>query len=298
MRNSHRPSSRAPLARAVLLLAALSVPTAARAQSEANHLYDKFQFMAAGSDVVISPTIRIDGETQTGTDIEFGKTLGIGRSGFEPRLAIRWKPGRRHELEAGYLFINRKGENVLQDSVRVADTVFSAGLNLNSKFSADYAFLSYRFAIMAKPNTQLGLNLALGYIAFKIDINALAGASNGNDTLTTSYGVSKSFPGPVATLGLYGRFRFSEKWYLEADGAYLTASASNIKVTEYVIGAAGRYFLSNKIGLEAGYGITSVDLHINNTGSGSGGVIDPGTIQGKIGYNFQNFRLGVILALQ
>jgi hypothetical protein len=288
--------ARPPIARIACLLALVLLPSALRAQTEANHLYDKFEFIAAGSDVVISPTIQINGENQAGTDIEFGKTLGIPRSGFEPMFAVRWRPGRRHELQAGYLFINRSGEHVLEDSVRVEDTVFSAGLNLNSKFSADYAFLSYRFAIMAKPNTQLGVNLALGYIAFKTDINALAGASNGNDTLTTSYGVSKSFPGPVATLGLFGNFRFSEKWYLETEGAYLQASASNIKVTEFVIGAAGRYFVSRKFGFEAGYGITSVDLHISN--SGSGGVIDPGTINGKIGYNFQNFRLGVILALQ
>lgn len=293
-RRSHSPA-RSTVPRFALLLGALLVPAAVHAQSEENHLYDKFQFMVAGSDVVISPTIQINGENQAGTDIEFGKTLGIPRSGFEPMFAIRWKPGRRHELEVGYLFINRKGEHVLEDSVVVADTVFSAGLNLNSKFSADYAFLSYRFAIMAKPNTQLGLNLALGYIAFKTDINALAGASNGNDTLTTSFGISKSFPGPVGTLGVFGRFRFSPKWYLETEGAYLQASASNVKVTEFVIGAAGRYFLSRKFGFEAGYGITSVDVHISNTGSG--GIIDPGSITGKIGYNFQNFRLGAILAL-
>jgi len=294
MRHSHRPRTRAPLALAVLLLGALSIPGTARAQSEANHLYDKFQFMAAGSDVVISPTIRIDGSNgETGTDIEFGKTLGVGRSGFEPRFALRWKPGRRHELEVGYLFVNRTGENTLQDSVRVQDTVFAAGLNLNSKFGADYAFLSYKFAILAKQNTQLGLNLALGYINFKTSVNALAGASNGNDTLTTSYGVSESFPGPVGTLGVYARFRFSEKWYLETEGAYLTASASGATVTEFVIGAAGRYFLSRKIGLEAGYGITSVDVHISN----AGGAFAPGSIEGQIKYDFQNFRLGVIVAL-
>jgi hypothetical protein len=294
MRQSHFAWS--PIARLALFLAALSVPVVLQAQSEANHLYDKFQFMVAGSDVVISPTIQIDGTNQAGTEIEFGKTLGMPRSGFEPMFAVRWKPGRRHELEVGYLFMNRTGENVLQDSILVADTVFSAGLNLNSKLSADYAFLSYRFAIMAKKNTQLGLNLALGYIAFKTDINALVGAGGPNDTLTASYGISKSFPGPVGTLGVFGRFRFSEKWYLETEGAYLQASASNIKLTEFVIGAAGRYYLSRKFGFEAGYGITSVDLHITNTGSNQ--IIDAGTIQGKIGYNFQNFRLGVILALQ
>ncbi len=292
MHHSYCSPVRLPDVRLALLLAALSMPAAVQAQSEANHLYDKFQFLVAGSDVVISPTIQIDGTNQAGTEIEFGKTLGIPRSGFEPMLSVRWKPGRRHELQAGYLFINRSGEHILEDSVRVEDTVFSAGLNLNSKFSADYAFLSYRFAIMAKENTQLGLNLALGYIAFKTDINALAGVSNGNDTLTTSYGVSKSFPGPVGTLGAYGRFRFSEKWYLETEGAYLTGSSGGVTVKEFVIGAAGRYFLSRKIGLEAGYGITGVDVSITSSDSGPFG-----TLNGKIKYNFQNFRLGVILAM-
>jgi hypothetical protein len=290
MRLSHL--TRPLVAQLALLLAALSVPAVAQGQAEANHLYDKFEFLVAGSDVVISPTIQINGENQAGTEVEFGKTLGIPRSGFEPMFAIRWKPGRRHELQVGYLFINRSGENVLEDSVRIEDTVFSAGLKLNSKFGADYAFLSYRFSIMAKENTQLGLNLALGYINFQTDINAKAGVGGPNDTLTADYGVSKSFPGPVATLGLFGRFRFGEKWYLETDGAYLTGSSSGVTVKEFVIGAAGRYFLTRKIGLEAGYGITGVDVHIATTGDSPFGSID-----GKIQYNFQNFRLGVVLAL-
>lgn len=295
MRLSH--IVRPPVARLALLLAALSIPAVVQAQSQsqppANHLYDKFEIIAAGSDVVISPSIQINGSNgETGTDVEFGNTLGVGRSGFEPMFAIRWKPGRRHELEVGYLFVNRTGEKTLQDSVRFEDTVFSAGLKLNSKFSADYAFLSYRFAIMAKENTQLGLNLALGYINFQTDINAKAGVGGPNDTLTADYGVSKSFPGPIATLGVFGRFRFSEKWYLETNGAYLTGSSSGVTVKEFVLGAAARYFLSRKIGLEAGYGITGVDVHIATTGDSPFG-----SIEGKIKYNFQNFRLGVVLAL-
>lgn len=295
MQYSSRPLSRASLACAVLLAAVSPAPAAAQAEAEANHLYDKFEFTLSGSSVLTSPTLRIDGENGSGTEIEFGQRLGVDRSGFEPRLAIRWKPGRRHELEAGYLFVTRTGEKRLEDSIRVGDTVFTAGLKVDSKFGGDYAFLSYRYAIMARQNTQLGLNLALGYIAFAIDINALAGASNGNDTLTTSYGVSKSFPGPVATLGLFGRFRFGHQWDVAADAAYLGARASNLDISEYVLGGAVRHFVSRKLGFEAGYGITSVHLDISNKG---GRLIDPGTIQGKIRYSFQNFRLGVILALQ
>jgi hypothetical protein len=293
MHHSHQSPVGSPLVRLALLLTAFSLPAVAQGQSVENHLYDKFEIVAAGTDVVISPSIQINGSNgEVGTDIEFGKTLGIGRSGFEPMFALRWKPGRHHELQVGYLFVNRTGENTLQDSVRFEDTVFSAGLKLNSKFNADYAFLAYRFAIMAKQNTQLGLNLALGYINFQTSITAKAGVGGPNDTLTADYGVSKNFPGPVATLGLFGRFRFSPKWYLETDGAYLTGSSSGVTVKEFVIGAAARYFLSRKIGLEAGYGITGVDVNIATTGNGAFG-----SVNGKIKYSFQNLRLGAILAL-
>jgi hypothetical protein len=98
----------------------------------------------------------------------------------------------------------------------------------------------------------------------------------------------------VVTLGAYGRFRLSENWDLAVDGAYMALGVSNLDVSEYVLGGAGRYFVSRKVGFEAGYGVTSINLKISN----SGGIIDPDTIHGKIRYSFQNFRLGVILALQ
>ena len=284
-----------PVAALFVMLAALD-PATARAQSEPNHLYDKFQIGVFGSQVLIGPKVRVDSEDGTeGTEFSTGNVLGIDRGAFEPQFSLRWRPGRRHEIQVGYLFLSRSGEKRLSRDINVRDTTFTAGLNLNTVFGADNASLAYRYAFSAKENTQIGAQLGLGAIFFEISIDALSGAANGNDTLTTSYGAGASFTGPTAALGLYGRFRLGDRWYLEANAGTIGIKIENITATVFQGGVAGRYFLSKRFGLEAGYGLSTVKIKIDK--EGSGGLFDP-TAEGLVRYPTQDLRLGVIAAFQ
>jgi len=285
----------AALALALALVLQAIVARPLHAQPEANHLYDKYEIDFSGADVLIGPKVKVDSDNSDGTEIDTGDVLGISRNGFEPRLAFRWRPGHRHEIEVGYLFLNRSGEKQLTRDITVKDTTFTAGLTLNSTFAADNAFLSYRYAFTAKEKTQIGAELGLGAIFFDLGIDALAGVSSGNASLSASYGASGGFTVPTLALGLYGRFRLGERWYLEADAGAIGGSIDNITVTLFQGGLAGRYFLSKRIGFEAGYGITTVKLTVDQ--EGSGGLFDP-AFDGSIKYPFQNLRLGVIAAFQ
>jgi hypothetical protein len=109
---------------ASLIVVILLVPGVLYAQSEPNHLYDKLQISASGAELLIGPKLKLDGDAVPGTEVSTGSGLGIGRSGFEPRFAVRWRPGKRHEIEAGYLFINRSGEKTLTKDISVRDTTF------------------------------------------------------------------------------------------------------------------------------------------------------------------------------
>lgn len=289
------PLSSIRVAALLVMLAGLD-PETVRAQSEPNHLYDKYQISAFGSQVLIGPKVRVDSEDGSqGTEFSTGNVLGIDRGAFEPQFALRWRPGRRHEIQVGYLFLSRSGEKRLTRDINVRDTTFTAGLNLNTTFGADNAFLAYRYAFSAKENTQIGAQLGLGAIFFEINIDALAGATNGNDTLTTSYGAGASLTGPTAALGLYGRFRLGDRWYLEANAGTIGIKIENITASVFQGGVAGRYFLSKRFGLEAGYGLSTIRIKIDK--EGSGGLFDP-TIQGSIRYPYQDLRLGVIAAFQ
>ena len=275
------------------LLFAGVIPGRVSAQVPVNHLYDKFQVGASGAAVVLGTTLRIDNDNgDQGTEIDFN-TLGISKTAFAPAVAIAWRPGRRHEIGLSYLYIDRSGSTTLTKDVEFGDSTFAAGLRINSSFSAPTVTLNYRFAIMAKEKTQLGIQVGLGALFFKVGIDALAGITNGGaDTLDVGYSASKGLTGPTAALGLFGAFRAGDKWYFGVNGGAIGAKVSNITATSWALGADARYFFSNHWAFSGGW--TYSGIKVSSDAVDDGGYLN---LEGSINYNFNVFRLGVIYAL-
>ena len=153
------------LVRSSAVLAGLSLLLSAgslTAQGVRNHLYDKFQFAGSGAVVLFGGTVKVSGDQSSGTEINLHDVLGLSNTKFQPRGAIRWRPGRRHELEIGYQFARRSGEKTLDRNFTFADSTYTAGIKLKTIFNTDQAFLTYRYAVHAGEGTQLGLGLGLG----------------------------------------------------------------------------------------------------------------------------------------
>jgi len=279
----------------VLAARLLVLPGSARAQDAANHLYDKFEFSASGATVLLSTTFRIDNADGTrGTELSFND-LGISNNAFSPALGAAWRPGRRHRLVLGYVNVNRSGDRTLTEDIDFSDTTFTAGLKLQSKFSAPTAALTYQFAFLAKDKVQVGAQAALGVVFFKVGIDAVAGVTSGGaDSTIVQYSASQSLTGPTAALGLYSDFRAGKHWYFGVNGGAIGATVSNISATSWVFGASARYYLSNHWALGAGWNLTGIKVTVDELGSGSGLSAD---FTGTIKYSFNVFRLGVTYAL-
>jgi hypothetical protein len=253
-----------------------------------SHLYDRFQVSASGTLLLLATTIRIDPDSGEGTEVNLKDNLGLGSTTLQPRLALRWRPGRRHELEGGYQWAKRSGETVLQDTIVFSDTTYSAGLRVNSSFGTSQMFLTYRYAFTAKEKTQIGAALGVGIIFLTGEISALAGVTAGGaDTAIAQFSREGGFNGPEGSLGFFGRFQLGDKWYLESDLRAIAIKIENIKAGVVEAGLAGRYFLSNKVGLELGYGLGYYAVRIDGTNNFAG--IDR---TGKISYTVNGWRAG------
>lgn len=261
----------------------------AQAQSGRNQLYDKLQLNLSGAIVVLGSNIRVDGSGGRGTDINGEEVLGLSRTKLQPRAAIRWRPGRRHELEVGYQFARRTGDKVIDRDIVFADTTFQLGIRVKTKFDADQAFLNYRFAFVAHDRTQVGLGIGVGALFFKTRLDAFAGLGGPGVTFSRA----KEFIGPSGSIGLFGRFRLGDDWYLESDLRAIKISIDRIDATVVEANVAARYFVSDKVGFEAGYGISSFKVGIGPKTSGTG-LIGLDT-SGRVRYSLQNIRLGVLL---
>jgi hypothetical protein len=275
---------------AVLALATVAGtgPLQAQGAPERNHLYDRLQFSLSGTNVWLGSRIRIDPASGSqGTDVD-GGALGANNSSFEPRLALRWRLGHRHELEFGYQVARHGGERVLTDTITIGDSTFAAGLRIKSGIQSDQAFVNYRFAFRARERSQIGVALGLGALLFKVNVDAIAGATSGGpDTAITQFAVEKSLTAPTASLGLYGRWRSGSRWYIESDARALYFAVGRISAGVIEAGAAARYFVSPHFGFEAGYGLTRVALTLDPNSNGGG-------LAGKLSYTLQNARLGVV----
>ena len=261
-------------------------------EASPSHLYDRFQVSASGTLLVLGTTIRIDPDSGEGTEIDPGDDLGVGSTTLQPRLALRWRPGRKHELEGGYQWAKRSGEAVLRDTIVFRDTAYSAGLRVNSTSGTSQMFLTYRYAFKADDKTQIGAALGLGLIFLQQEITATAGATTGGpDTAIVQYSRKGDINGPTGSIGGYGRFRLGERWYLESDLRAIYLKIDNIKAGVIEAGLAGRYFLSSKVGLELGYNLGFYQINIeapNNFAS-----IDR---TGKIRYTVNGWRAGGVYA--
>ena len=267
----------------VAIVALVGATPHARAQSP-TRLYDKWQIDLSGSVLVMGTDIRVDGGNSDGTEIDGEDVLGLSREKIQPRASVRWRPGRRHEIELGYQFARRTGEKTLERDIVVADSSYTVGLNLKTTFRTDQIFLAYRFAIRARERTQLGLGVGIGAFPFKLEVDRLASAG-GSEVISTN---ERSFTGPFGSLGVYGRFLLGDRWYLEGDLRGIAIQIDRIEASVVEGNLAGRYFLSDKLAMELGYGISAVTLTVDPPEDREG-------FFGKLDYPVHHVRLGVVL---
>jgi hypothetical protein len=266
----------------------------AKAQELDPRLYPKFELGASATFLLLGENIRIDSKADSveGTEIDAEDVLGVSGTSLQPRAALRWRPGKRHELEVGFLRAVRSAEKVLVDTLTFSDTSFAAGLRINSNLRTSQAFLTYRYAFRVRPESQIGAGVGLGAIFLKNELDAIGGATTGGpDTTIAEYSRTSSFTAPTLSVGVYGRFKLGERWYLESDARGVYFKVENFKAGVAELGLTGRRFFSDTFAAELGYNLGFYTVTLERTAEDSFLGID---VAGKIKYAVNGFRGGAV----
>jgi hypothetical protein len=274
---------------AALCIAAILAATPAAAQEPLASLYDKYQFDLSLTTVILNADVRIDAEGVggDGTEVDAEEDLGLPRTRLQPRGSFRWRPWHSHEFEAGYQFARRDGERLLERDISFGDSTYEAGLQVDTELNTDNLFLNYRWAAIAKERSQYGLAVGLGIIFLDVGIDAEANINESEGEVEGS----KSFKAPVGSVGLYGRWLASDRWFFQADVRYIQVSISRLDAKVAEAGGSARFFIKRWIGLELGYGLSAIELDIGPRERSTG---EEGIFSGRVEYSLQNARIGVV----
>ncbi len=267
-----------------LAIGALLVGASLGAQGPKASLYDRWTITGSVTTVILNSNIRVDSSNGgPGTDIDAENDLGLATNKIEPRFAVRWRPGHRHELEIGYQFARRSSEHVIDRDLSFGDSTYHAGADVGTTFNSDMGFFVYRYAFVAKPRTQVGLAVGLGALFLNTELDALG--TGGQVQFTQSDNTT----GPVGSIGAYGRFLSGDRWSWEADARYVKVNVDRFDARVGEGGGAVRYAASSRMLIEGGYGLTAIKVDIAQKRSSG-----PGSRSGMLKYSLQNVRFGVV----
>jgi hypothetical protein len=143
-----------------------------------------------------------------------------------------------------------------------------------------------------RPESQIGAALGLGALFLKQQVDAVAGTTAGGpDTTIVPYSQERSFNAPTGSLGVYGRWKLGERWYLDSDVRAIHAKIEHFKAGVLELDAAGRRFFNDRLAAELGYSLGFYAVELERTSEDGFLGID---FKGKIRYTVNGFRGGLV----
>ena len=206
----------------VLCLTSTATPVFAQARYDDHELRDKFKITLGGFETRnTSSKIRIDSKSLgLGTIIDLEDDLNVEDSASVVRLDGFYRFNRAHRIEWTSYSLTRNGQNTLNTSITIGDTVFPIGFTVDSewKFNINKVGYSWSFINVDKYEMFLGAGLNVRDLSLNFRGTGLLSSEE------RSYSEDGSLPLPTVTAGmrynildkLAVRFRF-ESFFLEVD---------------------------------------------------------------------------------
>ena len=206
----------------------------------------------------IDSLVRIDylgnaglGLPATGTTLDFEDDLDLARRKTVPNVVLGLRLSDRWRMEYGTYSLSRTAtQTVLDETVVIGGTTYSAQAQLQSSFSSRVQRLSLGYALLKTPTAEAGVAVGVQYTRYRL---AFVGTGSVNGEPPSVSSVEESDRGPLPTGGVFGTVALGEAWsgaarvdYMPVDSKRLHGYLGNVEANLY-------YRLSPNWSLGVGY---------------------------------------------
>ena len=171
-------------------------------------LNDRFSIAVGGFLLDTDTTIRVDGDLQTGTEVDLGRDLGL-QDADRVRVDAYWRMTPRQKLRLIWFDTNADGSRVLDEELVFNDVVYEVNLEVRGEIETTITALQYEFDFLQSDKYELGGTFGIHNIGFDVGLSATLNGVSGQRRS------SAEADGPLPVLGLHGVYRFNDKWYLD-----------------------------------------------------------------------------------
>jgi len=169
--------------------------------------------------------VRINGTvTQTDTDVDLGRDLGVGdKDRF--RVDAIWRFAKRHKLRAMYFNTSATADRAITRELTIRDTVYPVNTTLHTDNSTWIAELAYEYAFWQGPTYEVAGTFGVHALNFKFGVSG-TGSVGGQSGQFHSETADTTAPLPV--IGARGLWQFKPQWYLDAQVQYFGLKVGDV----------------------------------------------------------------------
>jgi hypothetical protein len=216
----HRASPKLEIRPPKLALAALLHAVACGAVAEGPQ--DRYWAELSYFYPTISSMARLDSRRTDvpGTVISLEDDLGlVGRKGT-PYVQLGMRLGERWRVEFEYYSLERAAPSTIQRQITWGDAEFHASAQLDSRFDSTVYRLSGGYSLYRTFQSEAGVSFGLHMTDFTLEVSGEGNGSNGFALLSER---RHQFV-PLPTMGLYGSYKFAERWSARGRVDYMSLS--------------------------------------------------------------------------
>jgi hypothetical protein len=211
-----------------------------------------------------------------GTEIDFEKDLALNNSQLTFLANFQWRISSRSRINLNYYNMPRSSTHSLQRDITYNGTTYPVDATVTSNFNTAIYQVSYGYAILAKPNFELGVLIGTHTVGANASI-ALTGSA-GSASGSTDFG----FTAPLPDLGIWGGYAFNKRMALNLDMNYLALTVGDVTGKIFAYNISFLYRLMDKVDLTLGYSGLNINVDVTKT-----------TTEGHLKWGYNGPSLGV-----
>ncbi|TQM12116.1 hypothetical protein FB548_2041 [Pseudoxanthomonas sp. 3HH-4] len=224
---------------------------------------DTFSARIGGYVTTFDTEVRADGETQSGTDIDLDRDLGLDDDAVIAYVGLTWRPWDRHEFGLSYHGNGTDETRVLSRDIEFDGNVYEASATVRAEFDVKAYEAYYVWWAASDETWALGPRAGLVWYSVDMKIDLELDAQGEQAGGTVSGRVSADLPAP--TIGAAWRWSPAEDWRISADAGYFSAEINDMDA-DVIFGRAGvEWFPWDRVGFSVDYVISSIKVDAMKT---------------------------------
>lgn len=204
-------------------------------------------------------TIRLDGESGQGSEVNWSNTFGDADV-TRFRADALWRFANRHYLRLLYTDYSRSRTVVFNEEIVWGDEVFPVDLAVRGKLGFEVIELAYEYAFLKRDNFELAGTFGLHYTTFEASLGARIDSPAGGGS--AEIGDKASVGAPLPVVGFRGLWHIGRSFYLEGQAQFFALSIDDYDGDVTNARAALIWQPRRFLGIGAGYDYFLVNVDV------------------------------------